>query len=74
MSAPESHEEEAQITKQKRVQEDKKRTVSYLKSQVEELDRSMARNFAKGNFALAGHDARRMASILETLVEIDVTQ
>jgi hypothetical protein len=72
MSNPE--EEDGQIAKQKKVQEDKKRTLSYLKNQVEELDRTFAKNFAKGNFALGAHDARRMAAILDVLSEIDLTQ
>lgn len=74
MSTQEDPEEGGQIIKAKRMQGDKKRTVSYLKSRVEEFDRAMAQNFAKGNFALAGHDARRMAAILDVLGEIDVTQ
>lgn len=72
MSNPE--EEDGQISKQKKGQEDKKRSVSYLKTLVEDLDRTLARNFAKGNYALAAHDARRMAAMLEVLGDIDVTQ
>lgn len=64
---------EAQVAKQKRAQEDKKRATVYLKSRVEELDRSMAQHFAKGNFALASHDARRLVAIFDMLAEIDVT-
>lgn len=72
MSNPE--EEEGQVSKQKKIQDDKKRSVSYLKGLVEELDRSMAKNFAKGLYGLAAHDAKRMASLLEVLSEIDVAQ
>jgi hypothetical protein len=67
-------EEDGQIARQKKVQEDKKRSVSYLKLLVEDLDRALAKNFAKGNYALAAHDARRMASLLDVLGDIDVTQ
>lgn len=69
-----TEEEDGQITKQKKVQEDKKRTVAYLKLRVEELDRAMAQNFAKGNFTLAAHDGRKMSAILDVLGDIDVTQ
>lgn len=69
-----TEEEDGQITKQKKIQEDKKRTVAYLKVRVEELDRAMAVNFAKGNFTLAAHDSKRMSDILYVLGDIDLTQ
>ena len=72
MSNPE--EEDGQISKQKKVQEDKKRSIAYLKNLVEDLDRSLAKNFAKSNYAIAAHDARRMAAMLDVLGDIDVTQ
>lgn len=65
--------EEGKISKEKKLLEDKKRTQSYLKHQVEALDQKLAENFAKGNFALAAHDARRMAAMLDVLGDIDVT-
>lgn len=68
-----SEEKEGQITKEKKLLDDKKRAQSYLKSKVEELDHSLAQNFAKGNFTIAAHDARRMAVILDVLGDIDVT-
>lgn len=69
-----SQEEESQIAKQKKVQDDKKRAVSYLKGLIEDLDCSLAKNFSKGNYSLAAHDAKRMSSLLAVLSEIDVTQ
>lgn len=69
-----SEEEEGQIAKQKKLQEDKKRTVSYLKALIEETDLVFAKNFAKGNFSLAAHDARKIASMLDVLSNIDLTQ
>ncbi len=68
-----SESEEGQVARQKKLLEDRKKTMSYLKDQVETLDRSMARNFAQGNFALASQDARKMASILEVLGDLDVS-
>lgn len=65
--------EEGQVARQKKLLEDRKKTMSYLKDQIETLDRSMARNFAQGNFSLAAHDCRKMASILEVLGDLDVS-
>lgn len=70
----ENPEEDGQISKAKRLQDDKKKAISYLKSRAEDLDKALAQNFAKGNFTLAAHDARRMAVILDVLGDIDVTQ
>lgn len=64
--------DEGEITKQKNLLENRKKTMSYLKDQVEGLDRAMARNFAQGNFTLAAHDCKRMAAILEVLGDLDV--
>jgi hypothetical protein len=70
MSVPEPSE----IDRAKKVQEDKKKAVAYLKVRVEELDRVMAQNFTKGNFTLAAHDARKLSAILDSLADIDLTQ
>jgi hypothetical protein len=72
--AIEPKKEDSQIDKQKRTQDDKKRAVSYLKFRVEELERSMAVNYAKGNFTLAAHDGRRLSATLDVLGDIDVAQ
>jgi hypothetical protein len=66
--------EETQIDKQKRAQGDKKQAVAYLKHRVEELERSMAQNYAKGSFTLAAHDARRLSATMDVLGDIDLTQ
>jgi len=68
-----SEEKESQIDKAKKLTADKKAAQSYLKSKVEELDRSLAQNYAKGNFTIAAHDARRMAAMLDVLGDVDVT-
>lgn len=65
--------EESEVGKQKKLLEDKKRTVAYLKSRVEEHDRVMAQNFAKGSYALAARDAKSMMVALEMLSEIDLS-
>lgn len=67
-------EEETQIDKQKRAVGDKKHAVAYLKHRVEDLERAMAQNYAKGNFTIAAHDARKLASTMDVLGDIDLTQ
>lgn len=66
--------EETQIDKQKRALEGKKHAVTYLKHRVEDLERSMAQNYAKGNFTLAAHDAKRISATMDVLGDIDLTQ
>lgn len=70
----ESQKKKGQIDIQENLLKDKKRTMVYLKSQVKDLDRNLANNFANGNFTLAAHDARRMAALLDVLGDIDLTQ
>lgn len=65
--------DESEVAKQKKLLDDKKRTVAYLKSRVEEHDRVMAQNFAKGSYALAARDAKGMMVALEMLSEIDLS-
>ena len=60
-----------QIDKQKRAEEDQKHAISYLKRRVEELERSMAKNYVKGYFALAAQDAKMLAVTMEVLGDID---
>ena len=70
----ETSKEETQIDKQKKALENKKRAIIYLKSRVEELERAMALNYAKGHFTLASHDAKRLAATMDVLGDIDQTQ
>lgn len=65
--------EDSQISKQKKLSDGKKAAQAYLKARVEELDRSMARNFSLGNFTLAAHDGRRLSAILDVLGEMDLS-
>lgn len=64
--------EEGEIARQKKLLEDKKRAVSYLKARAEELDHLFAQNYAKGNYTLAAHDAKRVSAIMDVLGDIDV--
>jgi muramoyltetrapeptide carboxypeptidase LdcA involved in peptidoglycan recycling len=64
--------EEGEIARQKKLLEDKKRAISYLKARAEDLDHQFAVNYAKGNYTLASHDAKRLAAIMEVLGDIDV--
>jgi hypothetical protein len=64
--------EESEISKALKVKDSKKGAQTYLKSIVEERDRSLGLNFSKGNFALAANDAERMLVCLKLLSEIDV--
>ena len=68
-----SEEKESQVDKAKKLAGEKKAAQAYMKSRVEDLDRSMAQHFAKGSFMLAGHDAKKMAELLYLLGEIDIT-
>jgi hypothetical protein len=64
--------EEGEVARQKKLLEDKKRAVSYLKARAEELDHLFAVNYAKGNYTLAAHDAERVAAIMKVLGDIDI--
>lgn len=65
--------EESEVGKQKKLVIDKKAAQAYLKARVEHLDLTMAQHFAKGNYMLAGHDAKKMGELLYLLGEIDIS-
>jgi hypothetical protein len=63
---------ESKIQSAEKLKEDKKGTVAYLKARAEELDASMAKNFASKSYSLASHDAKQLAAVLEVLGQIDL--
>lgn len=64
-------EPETEIEKAKKQGDLKKRAAAYIKGRIEDLERSMASNYAKGFFVLAAQDARRLASNMEVLADIN---
>lgn len=64
--------DEGEIEKARKQKEAMKHVVGYLKFAIEESDKKMARNFAKGSFALATADARETLRLLEVLGGLDL--
>lgn len=65
--------DESKIDLAKKMQEGKKPAIAYLKAKVEDHDRILGQNFAKGNYALAAHDARSMAALLDVLGQLSLS-
>lgn len=63
---------ESKIQSAEKLKEDKKSAVAYLKARAEDLDASMAKNFAMRSYSLAAHDAKQLAAVMEVLGQIDL--
>jgi hypothetical protein len=68
-----SEEIEGRMEREKKLVADRKAIQAYLRSRIEELDRSLAKHFAKGNFIWAAHDAKKMAELLYLLGETEIS-
>lgn len=53
---------------------EKKAAVRFLKHRAKHLAESMAKGFAGGFFTLAAADSKQLASVLEVLSQIDISQ
>jgi len=63
---------ESKIQSAEKQKEDKKGAVAYLKARAEELDASLAKNFAAKSYSLAAHDAKQLSAVMEVLGQIDL--
>jgi hypothetical protein len=64
--------EESKIDAAEKMKSHKKSAVAYLKDRAQDLDASLARNFASGHYSIAAQDAKQLAAVMEVLGQIDL--